>query len=61
MNGTSVVSIAIIILYGFILFTILNILLILPTLNFERKVSIDIKKNKEKKELVLLPIKNIKR
>ena len=34
MNGTSVVSIAIIIFYGFILFTILNILLILPTLNF---------------------------
>ena len=61
MNGTSVVSIAIIIFYGFILFTILNILLILPTLNFDRKVSIDIKKNKEKKELVLLPIKNIKR
>lgn len=61
MNGASVVSIAIIILYGFILFTILNILLILPTLNFDRKVSIDIKKNKEKKELVLLPIKNIKR
>ena len=49
MNGTSVVSIAIIIFYGFILFTILNILLILPTLNFDRKVSIDIKKNKEKK------------
>lgn len=61
MNDASVVSIAIIILYGFILFTILNILLILPTLNFDRKVSIDIKKNKEKKELVLLPIKNIKR
>lgn len=61
MNGASVVSIAIIIFYGFILFTILNILLILPTLNFDRKVSIDIKKNKEKKELVLLPIKNIKR
>lgn len=51
MNGTSVVSIAIIIFYGFILFTILNILLILPTLNFDRKVSIDIKKNKEKKNL----------
>ena len=51
MNGTSVVSIAIIIFYGFILFTILNILIILPTLNFDRKVSIYIKKNKEKESI----------
>lgn len=61
MNGTSVVSIAIIILYGFVIFTILNIVLILPTLNFDRKITISIKKKKEKRELSFFPIKNIKR
>lgn len=61
MNGASVVSIAIIILYGFTLFTFLNTVLILPTRDFGRKITIDIKRKGNKKEFTILPIKNIKR
>ena len=50
MNGTKVVSVVLIILYGFLLFSLLSAIFILPTINFGRKVSINIKKNKEKKE-----------
>ena len=46
MNGTKVVSVVLIILYGFLLFSLLSAIFILPTINFGRKVSINIKKNK---------------
>ena len=61
MSGTPIVSVIIIILYGFILYMILNIITILPTINFDRKITINIKKKQEKKEILILPIKNIKR
>lgn len=61
MNGTKVVSVVLIILYGFLLFSLLSAIFILPTINFGRKVSINIKKNKENREVVILPIRNIKR
>lgn len=61
MNGTKVVSVVLIILYGFLLFSLLSAIFILPTINLGRKVSINIKKNKENREVVILPIKNIKR
>lgn len=61
MSGTPIVSVIIIILYGFILYMILNIITILPTINFDRKITINIKKKQEKKEISILPIKNIKR
>ncbi len=61
MNGTKVVSIVIILIYGFILFTIINTILIIPTINFNRKITINIKRKKNVKELTILPIKNIKR
>ena len=35
MSGTPIVSVIIIILYGFILYMILNIITILPTINFD--------------------------
>ena len=61
MNGTKVVSVVLIILYGFLLFSLLSAIFILPTINLGRKVSINVKKNKENREVVILPIKNIKR
>lgn len=61
MNGTKVVSVVLIILYGFLLFSLLSAIFILPTINFGRKVSINIKKKKKNREVVILPIRNIKR
>ena len=61
MSGTSILSYIIIIIYGLIFFIILNIIAILPTINFNRNITINIRKKSEKKEISLLPIKNIKR
>ena len=42
MSGSSILSYIIIILYGLIFFTILNIIAILPTINFNRNITINI-------------------
>ena len=47
--------------YGFIIYIVLSVILIIPTVRFDKKISVMIKRKGEKKEWVIFPIGNVKR